>query len=466
MFAPHVSKPLTKAVADSTTTSRTTARGLRGNSVTAAKRKRGLTFDFSKISVDLPGRANRPQSSLSAPCLPGTVQAKLVVGEVNDPLEYEADRVADQVMRMPNPDLSISATPLQSSPKDTLCKTEVAKTSQAGRGESVTAVGSEFPSIAENVIRSPGRSLDPCVRDFMESRFSRDFSQVRVHDDEQSANAAHAVSARAFTAGSHIVFAEPLDKSSDQGRRLLAHELAHVAQQATSGRGSGPVLIQREGASTAPARPQMPQLPQVVAGLLQRTEEGRWALNVMRTNGVTLILSNDKNAAAAYYRAKDNSCTLNTSLAPEVVASYFVHEMYHAERKATGKTGDPRKMQKEEYVKTMVEEEIQGTVRGYTAHLELEKKGQLPPNASFPPRFDFFRSAYNTGRDLARKANAGASEPELHRAGLSRAEAAIRYFVKERGLGPFAGPGGLGITYGEYYSADWEKAHSTSGVTH
>ena len=166
----------------------------------------------------------------------------------------------------------------------------------------------------------------------------------------------------------------------------------------------------------------------------------------------------------AFYNGNDNSCTLNTSLAPEVVASYFVHEMYHADRKATGKTGDPKKMLKEDYVKIMVEEEIQGTVRGYEATLELEKKGQLPVNAKFPPRFDFFRSAYNTGREMAQKANPAASEAELHQAGLKRAEAAIRYFVRERGLGPHAVAGGLGMTYAEYYSADWEKAHR--GVTH
>jgi len=61
---------------------------------------------------------------------------------------------------------------------------------------------------------------------------------------------------------------------------------------------------------------------------------------------------------------------------------------------------------------------------------------------------------------MAQKASPAASEAELHQAGLKRAEAAIRYFVRERGLGPHAVAGGLGMTYGEYYSADWEKAHS------
>jgi hypothetical protein len=57
-------------------------------------------WHFSKIRVFPPDHANRPQarSSLSAPPLPGVIQPKLAVGRVNDPLEHEADRIADQVM--------------------------------------------------------------------------------------------------------------------------------------------------------------------------------------------------------------------------------------------------------------------------------------------------------------------------------------------------------------------------------
>src|ERR1044071_3687986 len=48
--------------------------------------------------------------SCTAKDLAGTrVQAKLVVGPVNDPYEQEADRVADQAMRMPDADVAITS---------------------------------------------------------------------------------------------------------------------------------------------------------------------------------------------------------------------------------------------------------------------------------------------------------------------------------------------------------------------
>ncbi|HEY2990875.1 MAG TPA: DUF4157 domain-containing protein [Candidatus Binatia bacterium] len=61
-----------------------------------------------------------------------------------------------------------------------------------------------------------------------------DFSQVRIHSDSQAAESARAVNALAYTVGSHIVFAsEHYNPGTMSGRRLLAHELTHVAQQSS-----------------------------------------------------------------------------------------------------------------------------------------------------------------------------------------------------------------------------------------
>jgi uncharacterized protein YcfJ len=71
----------------------------------------------------------------------------------------------------------------------------------------------------------------------MEPRFGRDFSLVRVHTDGDAAESARALSARAFTAGPDVVFATGgYSPGTPAGRNLIAHELAHVVQQA-----SGPV---------------------------------------------------------------------------------------------------------------------------------------------------------------------------------------------------------------------------------
>ena len=82
------------------------------------------------------------------------------------------------------------------------------------------------------VLLSTGQPLEQRTRDFMQSRFSHDFSQVRVHADESADDSASALGAHAFTTGRHIVFsAGRYAPETDRGRRLLAHELTHVVQQ-------------------------------------------------------------------------------------------------------------------------------------------------------------------------------------------------------------------------------------------
>jgi hypothetical protein len=75
----------------------------------------------------------------------------------------------------------------------------------------------------------------------MESRFGRDFSQVRVHTGPRADDAARAVEARAFALERDIVFGDGrYDPHGSEGRRLLAHELTHVVQQQPAGSGRPP----------------------------------------------------------------------------------------------------------------------------------------------------------------------------------------------------------------------------------
>jgi hypothetical protein len=91
------------------------------------------------------------------------------------------------------------------------------------------------PGIVYDVLNSSGRPLDTDVKDFMELRFGKDFGQVRVHVDGRAADSAGAVNALAYTVGQDIVFGSGRYlPQTGEGRRLLAHELAHVAQQRPS----------------------------------------------------------------------------------------------------------------------------------------------------------------------------------------------------------------------------------------
>lgn len=83
------------------------------------------------------------------------------------------------------------------------------------------------------IVHSGSTPLDPATRAFMEPRFGHDFSHVRVHADAAAASAAQAWRAAAYTVGSHIVFGSGrYAPGTAAGRLLLAHELAHVVQQA------------------------------------------------------------------------------------------------------------------------------------------------------------------------------------------------------------------------------------------
>lgn len=91
----------------------------------------------------------------------------------------------------------------------------------------------DAPSIVHDALSSPGKPLDASTRAFVEPRFGRDFSHIRVHADEVAGASARAVNARAYAVGGDIVFgAGEYRPHEAAGQRLLVHELAHTVQQA------------------------------------------------------------------------------------------------------------------------------------------------------------------------------------------------------------------------------------------
>ncbi len=100
------------------------------------------------------------------------------------------------------------------------------------RSQYSPALVNDVPSIVHEVLSSSGQPLDAQTCAFMESGFDHDFSQVRVHTDEQAAKSAEEVHARAYTVGEDIVFgAGHYAPATAAGRKLLAHELTHTIQQ-------------------------------------------------------------------------------------------------------------------------------------------------------------------------------------------------------------------------------------------
>lgn len=156
------------------------------------------------------------------------MQLKLTVGAGTDPLEQEADRVADQVSA-PSPDAAVgSALP------------HIQRLAAQPGGEVDTA-----PASVDHVLSDSGTPLEPALQQDMGQRFGHDFSRVRVHSGRAAEQSALEVNANAFTVGHNLVFgAGQFAPGTHEGRRLIAHELTHVVQQSASER-TAPGLIAR-----------------------------------------------------------------------------------------------------------------------------------------------------------------------------------------------------------------------------
>ncbi|WP_068636668.1 eCIS core domain-containing protein [Thauera butanivorans] len=217
------------------------------------------------------------EAAKTAPGTPGYLQAKLAVSHPQDAEEQEADKLAGEVRRAlrppaggtqacaacsgaaPRGSLEPAITPPK---KDVLSPKlwrsaaageagkagapdagkavgEAAGTPQAGSGGADPLAGRTAPAGTEQRIaarRGQGTALDPDLRARLEAQLGRDLSAVRIHTDAEADAMCVEMHARAFTVGNDVYFsAGSYAPSSDAGLELLAHELAHVGQQADAG---------------------------------------------------------------------------------------------------------------------------------------------------------------------------------------------------------------------------------------
>ena len=168
------------------------------------------------------------------------IQCSLTVGAPDDPLEHEADAMADTVMRMPNVSDTFSGSSFLQR-KCAACEEEekaqrkplsasitpFIQTKTNGEGTTSASLSSKI-----NSSRGSGSSMDNGTKTFMESRFGSDFSSVKIHTGSESVMMNRELSAKAFTVGNDIYFNEgQYNPQSDSGKHLLAHELTHTIQQ-------------------------------------------------------------------------------------------------------------------------------------------------------------------------------------------------------------------------------------------
>jgi outer membrane protein OmpA-like peptidoglycan-associated protein len=164
---------------------------------------------------------------------------RLAVTRPGDAGEREAERMADRVMRMGEPAAAADGAFGIRRMEVSLARSEVG----------ADAGGAAAPPVVHQVLKRPGAPLDGETRRFMEPRLGTDLGGVRVHTDPLAARSARAVEAHAYTVGRQIVFgAGRYAPGTPAGRRLLAHELAHVLQQQSHG-----PRVQRQACPVRPA---------------------------------------------------------------------------------------------------------------------------------------------------------------------------------------------------------------------
>jgi len=227
---------------DSWTVSRLPKAGIRNNAPRRPLRNPAFTPASQGITVQRTcGCSGAPATAQDEGSRRVSGPSAYKLSTPGDSSEIEADRVANEVMRMP--DESVSRLQVQRAVEGSAvhrtCASCAANESETG----------DLSSLVSRGVSDGGQALDETTREFMESRFGHDFSRVRVHSGGAAADSARSLNAQAYTVGSDIVFgAGRYAPETGAGRRILAHELAHTVQQ-----GYSQSVIRRQAAPGTPA---------------------------------------------------------------------------------------------------------------------------------------------------------------------------------------------------------------------
>jgi len=208
---------------------------------TQATEAAGKTMDSPVKAASMIRKAAPSMSNLALQTMlrSGAVRAKLEIGQLDDPLERQADEAADRVMRALD----------HTVPCCDSCTDEPVVRRAPERSGSHGDAWTKFDRADLGL--GGGAALPSALRNFFEPCFGRDFGGVRVHTDSSAAAGARSIGARAYAIGNDIAFAAgEYRPGTETGLELIAHELAHVADVA---RGDERRIRRKPPADAAPA---------------------------------------------------------------------------------------------------------------------------------------------------------------------------------------------------------------------
>ena len=280
---------------------------------------------------------------------------EVLIGGAHDPAEKDADRMASQVLAGGRASASTTANSTVHR-QCAECEKEQ-KAERAPASSPAIAAGSKAAgagAAASQSIRSlgTGQPLARADRSFFEPRFGRDLSGVRLHDDAAADRAARGIDARAFSYGNDIAFAD--GERDKGGRPLLAHELAHVAQNADSAQRS----VRRATIATADGHDKYKKVPtghrstvQKALDLIEKAIKAKKCKDYFKdkcTGGSAASAESTFNANTVYYLAdhttrfglrdirtvaSDKHVVAYNQYAYDIgrweIAATLLHEMFH-----------------------------------------------------------------------------------------------------------------------------------------
>ncbi|PVD53945.1 hypothetical protein DC498_00680 [Terrimonas sp.] len=177
-------------------------------------------------------------------------QSKLTINQPGDKYEQEADTVAEQVLQSKQQPGVSFFQPINVSALQRKCAHCEEEEKAVQRKEQSNALIEPPQNVEQYVggLSNKGASLPTQTKQFFESRMGYNFSDVKVHTDSLAAKSAQNINALAYTTRNNIVFnSGQYQPDTDNGKKLLAHELAHVVQQKNN-----PQTIFRQSADQVP----------------------------------------------------------------------------------------------------------------------------------------------------------------------------------------------------------------------
>ena len=219
-------------------------------------------------------------------------------------------------------------------------------------------------------------------------------------------------------------------------------------------------LLQRHGAGAAVAGTAPPGADakwEKVKADLSFSKYGWEAMGILADKKITLQLRDS--GAVAGFVPQTNTCFINVAMPSYEVAAYFVHEMYHASQFHAGRSPGAKTMTENDWVTMMVDEEIDGTVKGFMHKLALERFGRAPEDDR-PAGMGKFRGAYTYGYKLA--IDAGKDPITAREEGIARGRRMVDWMLKRpsKRTAPDLGPNKFD-TYEEYYRREWQQTSKT-----